>query len=86
MTYKSHSYAKATELLRQGIAQSPKNRDTYEMRINLGIILRVTQKFDEARSVFVGLLADLKRERDTRFQNLIPLTEDQLRDLPKANF
>jgi len=81
--YEGYNQEKAAALLTEGIQQVRRQRDSYELRANLGMLYRSMGKPDEARNILLDLLKDLNTESDYRFQWLKPIVENQLQLLQK---
>lgn len=79
--FEKFSLTRSVALLREGISVSTKVRDTYEMRLNLGMALNQLGQTEEAKAIMQKLLQDLYVEPDFRYRSWIPNVEGLLEKL-----
>lgn len=83
--FSQFSLARSVSLLREGIAKTEKMRDTYEMRLNLGMLLNHLSQQKEAKGVLKNLSEDLKVEPDFRYRSWVPKVKSLLEMLDRES-
>ncbi len=77
--YAGASLLKSIQTLEEGLKLNLPKRDSYEIRLNLGNYEIQSGNKARATEVLKALIQDLRREPDLRFQKLISMAEELLR-------